>query len=54
MLFLRLMEKRRKSMDKIYEIMALLIWSELLIERCCEHGLSTNYEELTDCHIEDD
>jgi mRNA-degrading endonuclease YafQ of YafQ-DinJ toxin-antitoxin module len=27
---LKLMEKHRKNMDKIYEIMALLIWGEPL------------------------
>jgi mRNA interferase YafQ len=51
---LKLMEKRRKNMDKIYDIMALLIWGEPLPERCREHLLSGNYEGLTDCHIEGD
>jgi mRNA interferase YafQ len=51
---LKLMEKRRKDMDKIFEIMALLIWGEPLPERCREHGLSGGYEGLTDCHIEGD
>jgi hypothetical protein len=41
-------------MDKIYEILTLLIWGEPLPERCHEHGLSGNYEGLTDCHIEGD
>jgi mRNA interferase YafQ len=51
---LRLMEKRRKNMDKIYEVMTLLIWGEPLPERCREHKLSGDYEGLTDCHIEGD
>ena len=51
---LRLMEKRRKNMDKIYEVMTLLIWGEPLPERCREHKLSGDYEGLTDCHIESD
>ena len=51
---LKLLEKRHKNMDKIYEIIALLIWGEPLPERCHEHGLSGNYEGLTDCHIEGD
>jgi mRNA interferase YafQ len=51
---LKLLEKRRKNMDKIYEIMALLIWNEPLPEYCREHGLSGNYEGLTDCHIQGD
>jgi addiction module RelE/StbE family toxin len=46
--------KRRKNMDKLYEIMTLLIWGEPLQERFREHGFSGNYEELTDCHIEGD
>jgi len=51
---LKLMEKRHRDMEKIYEIIALLIWNEPLPERCREHGLSGNYEGLTDCHIEGD
>ena len=51
---LRLMEKRCKNMDKIYEVMTLLIWGEPLPERCREHKLSGDYEGLTDCHIESD
>jgi mRNA interferase YafQ len=51
---LKLMEKRHRNMDKIYEIIALLIWGEPLPEHCHEHGLSGNYERLTDCHIEGD
>ena len=51
---LKLMEKRHRDMDKIYEIIALLIWDEPLPERCREHGLSGNYEGLTDCHVEGD
>ena len=48
------MEKRHKNMDKIFDIMALLIWAEPLPERCHEHKLSGDYEGLTDCHIEGD
>jgi len=48
------MEKRHKDMDKIFEIMALLIWGEPLPARCHEHKLSGDYEGLTDCHIEGD
>jgi mRNA interferase YafQ len=48
------MEKRRKNMDKIFDVMALLIWGEPLPERCREHKLSGDYEGLTDCHIEGD
>jgi len=51
---LKLLEKRRRNMDKIYEIIAILIWGDPLPERCREHGLSGNYEGLTDCHVEND
>jgi mRNA interferase YafQ len=51
---LKLMEKRGKNMDKIFEVMALLIWSENLPERCREHNLSGDYEGITDCHVEGD
>ena len=41
-------------MDKIYEIMALLIWEEPLPEHCREHKLHGVLEEFWDCHIEND
>jgi mRNA interferase YafQ len=51
---LKLMEKRRKNMDKIYEIMVLLIWEEPLPEHCREHKLHGDLEGLWDCHVEGD
>jgi mRNA interferase YafQ len=51
---LKLMDKRHRNMDRIYDIMALLIWGEPLPEHCKEHKLSGNYEGITDCHIEGD
>jgi mRNA interferase YafQ len=51
---LKLMEKRHKDMDAIYEIIALLVWNDPLPGRCREHDLSGNYEGLTDCHVEGD
>ena len=51
---LKLLAKRHKNLDKLYEIMGMLIWGEPLPERCREHGLSGNYIGLTDCHIEGD
>ena len=50
----KLMEKRRKNIDKIYETIVHLIWGEPLPERFHEHNLSGTYEGLTDCHIEND
>jgi len=51
---LKLMEKRGKNIDKVYDVIALLVWEEPLPERCREHGLSGDYEGLTDCHVEND
>ena len=51
---LKTMEKRRKKMDKIYDIIGNLIYNEPLPERCREHNLSGDHEGLTDCHIEND
>jgi mRNA interferase YafQ len=46
------MEKRRKDLDKIYEVMAFLIWEEPLPERCREHKLHGDWEGFMECHIE--
>jgi mRNA interferase YafQ len=51
---LKLLEKRHKDLEKIYEIMALLIWEEPLPERCYEHKLHGDLEGFTECHIEGD
>ncbi|GHU47072.1 hypothetical protein FACS1894200_01870 [Spirochaetia bacterium] len=51
---IKLMERRRKDMTKINDIMAMLIWEEPLPECCAEHELSGNYEGFTECHVEDD
>jgi len=51
---LKLLEKRHKDMDKIYEIMTLLIWEEPLPEKCREHRLHGDLEGFWDCHIEGD
>ena len=48
------MKKRGKNIDKINEIIALLIWNEPLPERCREHKLSGDLEGFWDCHIEGD
>ena len=51
---LKLMEKRRKNIDRLFEIMALLIWGEPLPEYCREHKLHGDLEGFWDCHIEGD
>jgi mRNA interferase YafQ len=49
-----LMEKRRKNMDKIMDVMALVMWGEPLPEKYREHGLSGIYTGFIECHIEPD
>jgi mRNA interferase YafQ len=51
---IKLMEKRRRNIDKIFEIISLLIWEEPLPEYCREHKLHGNLEGFWDCHIEGD
>jgi mRNA-degrading endonuclease YafQ of YafQ-DinJ toxin-antitoxin module len=36
---LKLIQKRRYDMDAIYDVIATIIWGELLPERCREHGI---------------
>ena len=49
---LKLLEKRHKDLDKIFEIIVLLIWDEPLPERCREHKLHGDLEGFTECHVE--
>ena len=51
---LKLMEKRHKDLDKIFDVMVLLIWNEPLPERCREHKLHGDLEGFTECHVEGD
>jgi mRNA interferase YafQ len=51
---LKLLEKRGKNLDEIYDIIILLIWEEPLPERCREHKLHGDLEGLTECHIKGD
>ncbi|MDR0562438.1 MAG: type II toxin-antitoxin system YafQ family toxin [Spirochaetaceae bacterium] len=51
---LDLMEKRRKNMDKLYDIMTLIIFEEPLPKHCREHILHGNLEGFWECHIEGD
>jgi len=48
------MEKRQKNLDKIFDVMVLLIWNEPLPERCREHKLHGELEGFTECHVEGD
>jgi mRNA interferase YafQ len=50
----RLMQKRHKNVDKIIEVMSLIIWEEPLLSKHREHNLSGGYEGYTECHVEGD
>jgi mRNA interferase YafQ len=49
---LKLMHKRGKNLDKIYDVMVSLIWEEPLPEHCHEHKLHGDLDGFTECHIE--
>jgi mRNA interferase YafQ len=49
-----LMEKRHKNMDKIIEVMGLLIMENPLPEQHREHLLHGDYEGTLECHIQGD
>jgi mRNA interferase YafQ len=51
---LKLIQKRRYDMDKIYDIIAMIIWGEPLPERCRPHILSGGYDGFTECHALND
>jgi mRNA interferase YafQ len=49
---LRRMEKRGKNLQKIKEVMGLLIAEAQLSERQRDHPLIGNYKNRRECHIE--
>jgi mRNA interferase YafQ len=51
---LRLIQKRHYDMDKIYDVIAAIIWGEPLPERCRPHILSGDYDGFTECHALND
>jgi mRNA interferase YafQ len=51
---LDLMKKRRKNIDKILDVMSMIIWEEPLPAKYREHNLSGDYSGYTECHIEGD
>ena len=51
---LKLLKKRGKNLEKIYDIIVALIWEEPLPERCREHKLHGDLDGYTECHIEGD
>ena len=51
---LKLLKKRGKNLDKIYDIITALICEKPLPERCREHKLHGDLDGFTECHIEGD
>jgi mRNA interferase YafQ len=49
-----LMQRRHKNIDKILEVISLIIWEEALPAKHREHNLSGNYAGYTECHVEGD
>ncbi|MDR3248606.1 MAG: type II toxin-antitoxin system YafQ family toxin [Treponema sp.] len=49
-----LSQKRQRDMDKISEVMALLIMEESLPEKHRDHPLHGGYEGTRECHIQGD
>jgi mRNA interferase YafQ len=49
---LKRMEKRGKELQKIKEVMSLLIAEEELVERYRDHPLIGNYKGRRECHVE--
>jgi mRNA interferase YafQ len=50
----KLMEKRRKDMDKLTEVMTMLINEQPLLPRHENHPLHGNYQGWLECHVEPD
>ena len=51
---LKLLKKRSKNLEKIFDIIVLLIWEESLPDRYREHKLHGDLEGITECHVEGD
>jgi mRNA interferase YafQ len=51
---LDLIKRRHKNIDKILDVMAMIIWEEPLPAKYREHNLSGNYSGYTECHVEGD
>ena len=50
----KLMQKRDRNLDDLFDILVEIIWEEPLPERCREHELSGNYSNYTECHVKND
>jgi mRNA interferase YafQ len=51
---LRRAKRRGKTLDKLWEIVALLVRGQPLPSRCRRHRLSGRWNRLWECHIEPD
>jgi mRNA interferase YafQ len=51
---LRRAKRRGKTLDKLWQIVELLVRGEPLASRCRRHRLSGEWNRLWECHIEPD
>ena len=51
---IKMLEKRGKNLNKIWDIIGNLIWDEPLPAHCREHKLHGTLEGFVECHIEGD
>jgi mRNA interferase YafQ len=51
---IKLAKKRGKNLDKIKAVMLLLLQEKKLSHNHYDHGLSGNYKNRRECHIEPD
>jgi mRNA interferase YafQ len=51
---LRRAKRRGKTLDKLWEIVELLVRGEPLPSRCRRHRLSGQWNRLWECHVEPD
>ena len=51
---IKLMERRHKDINKILDVMAIIIWEEPLPTKYREHNLSGDYSGYAECHVEGD
>ena len=50
----KLMQKRGRNLDDLFDVLVEIIWEEPLPERCREHGLSGDYSGYMECHVKND
>ena len=50
----RLMTKRGRDMDKLTDVMKLLVNERPLLPKHCNHPLQGNYKGKWECHVEPD